>query len=78
MRKPVNFRFREPVVLILDELSEKEGLTRTKVVEKAILTYANRKKNPLLDYAGILSEETADMMLKVSRRSRRNKTFPIR
>lgn len=75
MRKPHTFNLTHTATVLLEELKEKGNTTKTDIVERAILEYAkpSKKKNALLDYAGTISEKTADKMLREIYRHRDSK-----
>jgi len=80
MKKPVNFRLNPQTVATLTLLSDKEKKSRTEIVENAIEIYSkeqSQKRNRLLQFAGSISNETADDLLKTIYSNRVNKEIPV-
>jgi hypothetical protein len=76
MRTAANFRLSQHSVSVLSILEHKLHKSKTAIMEQALHDYANKKlahQNPLLAFAGILSESEADTISKVIASSRRNK-----
>ena len=67
MKRAVNVRLEENIVLILEKLSQEMHTTKTDVIEKAIKLFSNqnnKKKSELLEFAGILEANEADRILE--------------
>ena len=80
MKKAINFRLNKNTLFILTLLEQQFHTSKTDVVEKALAFYADKKlktHNPLMQYAGVFSDEDADTMLTTIRRSRRNKKIKV-
>ena len=76
MKKSVCFRLDEKTIGIISNLSKKLNITMTEVVERALEEYMkkfSKEKNELLKYAGTLSSEEANEMLKAIEEGRVNK-----
>lgn len=79
-RVAVNFRFTEHTLEMLSLLETMLHLTKTAVIEEAISTLTKEKmsqKNTLMQFAGMLSTEEAETMLKTIKKNRRNKKIPV-
>lgn len=75
-KKPINFRLTHQALMILALLEKKLHTSKTAVIEKALQFYADQKlkfDNPLMQYAGILSEKESDDMLVAIKSDRKNK-----
>ncbi|MGD9718065.1 MAG: hypothetical protein AB7U24_02400 [Sulfurimonadaceae bacterium] len=78
MKRAVNLRLEESVIVSLNRLSEELHTTKTDVIEKAIKLFAKEKKikqNNLLQYAGALKISEADGMLDAIARDKNSKTI---
>ena len=67
MKRAVNLRLEESVIITLNQLTEELHSTKTEIIEKAISLFSkqsNLQQNKLLDFAGKLSNNDADNMLK--------------
>jgi hypothetical protein len=67
MKRAVNLRLEESVIVTLNQLSEELHTTKTDVIEKAISFFSkqnNLKQNELLKFAGKLKSSDADAMLQ--------------
>lgn len=76
MKKAVNFRLSEQAIAILLLLENKMHTTKTAILESALLEYAKEKtisQNTLMHYAGMLSHQDGDDMLKNIKSRRRKK-----
>lgn len=76
MKKALNFRLNHQAIILLTMLEEKLHTSKTAVIEESLEYYAKMKlktKNPLMRYAGILSDGTADKMLVIIKKDRKNK-----
>ena len=77
-KKPINFRLTHQALMILALLEKKLHTSKTAVIEKALQFYADQKlkcDNPLMQYAGMLSDKESDDMLIVIQSDRKNKTL---
>jgi len=80
MKKAVNLRLDERIVVLLNDLSDEFHTTKTEIVEKAIEMFSRqsgRRKNRLLDYAGALGGKEADRMLDAIRADKDRKEFSL-
>ncbi len=76
MRKSVCFRLDEKTIGIISNISKTLNITMTEVVERALEEYMkkfSRERSELLKYAGILSSEEANAMLKAIKETKVNK-----
>jgi len=67
MKRAVNIRLEESVIVTLNKLTQELHTTKTEVVEKAISFFSkqnNLKHNQLLKFAGKLKSNDADKMLQ--------------
>jgi len=67
MKRAVNLRLNESVILTLNQLSQELHTTKTEIIEKAIKLFSkqnNIKQHQLLKFAGKLNNSDADNMLK--------------
>lgn len=81
MKQVMNFRLSSEAVSILAVLKEELQTSKTDIIEDALRLYAKKKlahEQPLLKYAGILSENDAQTMLSSIRSSRKNKKKDIK
>jgi len=80
MKRAVNLRLEESVIITLDQLSEELHTTKTEVIEKAISFFSkqnNLKHNQLLQFAGKLKNNDADNMLKNITDDKNSKDFEL-
>ena len=80
MKRAINIRLEEKIILTLEQLSDELHTTKTDIVEKAIQLFSKQKKqeaNTLLQYAGILDNRTADSILKVIEKDKNSKEFTM-
>ncbi len=80
MKKAVNIRLDERVVFTLNQLSKELNITKTEIIEKAIEMFSKnrlKKKNKLLEFAGILKKKEAENMLKEIKNSKNIKEFEL-
>ena len=76
MKHAINFRLDEVVLKTIAALAQELHTSKTDIVEQSILQFAakvNHKKNNLLQYAGTLSENDADDLLKSIQRDKTTK-----
>ncbi len=67
MKRAVNLRLEESVIVTLNKLSEELHTTKTKVIEKAISFFSKQNSlehSQLLQFAGKLKSNDADKMLQ--------------
>ena len=80
MKKLANFSFDQRTINLLNKLSEKYSLSKTVIVQKAIEEYADHKmteKSNILNYAGTMSDEDADIIVSFIGKDRVNKDMVI-
>ena len=80
MKKAVNLRLDENIILTLNKLSKELNTTKTDIVEKALKLFAKTKQkecNSLLQFAGILKDNEAQKMLKCIKEDKNSKDFKI-
>ena len=78
MKKAVNLRLEERIIVLLNNLSEEFHVTKTEIVEKAIEKFSKesrKKRNRLMDFAGSLNEKDADKMLNAIQEDKNYKEF---
>ena len=69
MKRAVNLRLEESVIITLNQLSQELHTTKTEVIEKAIEFFSkqnNLKTNELLEFAGKLKNSVAGMDLMIA------------
>ena len=80
MKRAVNLRLEENVIITLNQLSEELHTTKTDVIEKAINFFSkqnNIQHNQLLDFAGKLKKSDADTMLQTIPTDKNSKDFKL-
>ena len=80
MKRAVNLRLEESVIVTLNQLSEELHTTKTEVIEKAISMFSkqnNLKQNKLLQFAGKLKSNDADQMLQSITDDKNTKDFEL-
>lgn len=80
MKKAVNLRLNENIIITLEQLAEDLHATKTEAIEKAIVLFSDnnsRKQNELLQFAGKISEQEADYMLENIERNTSSKDFEL-
>jgi predicted transcriptional regulator len=80
MKKAVNLRLEERIIVLLNRLSEEFHTTKTEIVEKAIEQFSKESKkgqNRLLDFAGKLGSREADAMLDTIRSDKNSKEISL-
>jgi len=80
MKKAVNLRLEERIIVLLDNLSKEFHTTKTEIVEKAIERLSKesrREKNRLMDFAGKLGNKEAEKMMEAIRRDKNRKDFSL-
>jgi predicted transcriptional regulator len=78
MKKAVNLRLEERIIVLLNNLSDEFHATKTEIVEKAIEKFSRESKqqqNRLMDFAGKLSEKDAEKMLDAIDKDKNHKEF---
>ena len=80
MKRAVNLRLEESVIITLNQLTEDLHTTKTEVIEKAIEFFSkqnNLKSNELLQFAGKLKNNDANNMLKIIADDKNSKDFEL-
>jgi len=80
MKRAVNLRLEENVIITLNQLSEELHTTKTDIIEKAINFFSkqnNIQHNQLLDFAGKLKKSDADTMLQTITTDKNSKDFKL-
>ncbi|SFV60475.1 hypothetical protein MNB_SM-7-759 [hydrothermal vent metagenome] len=80
MKKAVNIRLDENIVITLEQLSKELQTTKTDIIEKAIKLFSQKKRKPqnnLLQYAGILDQKDAKEMLERIIQDKNSKEFSV-
>jgi hypothetical protein len=78
MKRAVNLRLDESVIVTLNQLTEELHTTKTDVIEKAINFFSkqnNLKHNQLLEFAGKLKSNDAEYMLQSIVDNKNSKEF---
>lgn len=74
MKRAVNIRLDESVIITLNQLAEELQTSKTEIIEKAIKIFSKNnqiKKNTLLEFAGKLKSSEADKMLSSIKESKK-------
>ncbi|MEA2111214.1 MAG: hypothetical protein U9P71_04100 [Campylobacterota bacterium] len=80
MKRAVNLRLEESVIVTLNQLTEELHTTKTEVIEKAISFFSkqnNLKHNQLLQFAGKLKSNDADNILQNIKDNKNSKDFDL-
>ena len=80
MKRAVNLRLKESVIVKLNQLSKELNTTKTDIIEKAIEFFSkqnNIQHNQLLEFAGKLNSRDADKMLKSIKDDKNSKDFNL-
>ena len=80
MKRAVNLRLEENVIVTLNQLSEELHTTKTEIIEKAISFFSQQnhlKHNQLLQFAGKLKSNDADNILQNIRDDKNSKDFEL-
>jgi len=80
MKRAVNLRLEENVIITLNQLSEELHTTKTDIIEKAINFFSkqnNIQHNQLLDFAGKLKKSDADTILQTITTDKNSKDFKL-
>lgn len=76
MKQAINFRLSKHSITVLSLLAESLELSKTAVMEKALQQYFERESavrhSPLMEFAGILSDNDANDMLETIYHNRMN------
>jgi hypothetical protein len=80
MRKAVNIRLDENIVLTLEQLSKEFNTTKTDIIEKAIKFFSQKNTTPqndLLEFAGIIDKKVAQNMCDIISTTKNSKEFTL-
>ena len=80
MKKAVNLRLEERIIVLLNHLSSEFQTTKTEIVEKAIEHFSNesrKKQNHLMKFAGKHGSKDADTMLEAIQDDKDHKDFSL-
>ena len=80
MKRAVNLRLDESVIITLNQLTEELHSTKTEVIEKAISLFSKQnhlKQTQLLKFAGKLKNTDADNMLSSINNDKNSKDFEL-
>jgi predicted transcriptional regulator len=80
MKKAVNVRLEENIILTLNQLANDLNTTKTEVIEKALKLFAKKnqkKENDLLKFAGILKNNEANSLLDDIQNNKNSKEFKL-
>jgi hypothetical protein len=78
MKQLINFRFDPRTIASLEALAKQLHYSKTRIVEEAILHYAEEKqirRSGLFSLAGSIPDDEADSMLEAIRDSKNRKEF---
>ena len=80
MKRAVNLRLDENIIMTLNQLSEELHTTKTDVIEKAIEFFSKQndlQHHQLLQFAGKLKNSDAEKMLENIRNDKKSKDFEL-
>ena len=80
MKRAVNLRLEESIIIKLNQLANELNITKTEVVERALKLFSKNKQkreNELLEFAGILKNSEANNLLKEIQTNKNNKDFEL-
>ncbi len=80
MKRAVNLRLEENVIVTLNQLADELQTTKTEIVESAIRFFSKKngkKQSNLLQFAGKLSKNESDKMLSAIQESKNTKDFSL-
>jgi predicted transcriptional regulator len=80
MKRAVNLRLEESVIITLNQLTEELNTTKTEVIEKAISFFSkqnNLRQNQLLQFAGQLKSNDAENILQSIIDDKHSKDFEL-
>ena len=76
MKQSMQFRFFPETMVLITQMAKAMHLNNTRIVELEIKEFSqhNMPNKNLLKYSGTLSEDDAEDMLKVIKKSKKNKS----
>lgn len=80
MKQLMNFRLNSETIAILSLLEKKLHTSKTAVIEQALQSFARKQLSatqPLLEFAGRLSQKEADNMLTLIQSSKQDKEMDL-
>lgn len=80
MKRAVNLRLDESIVMMLNNLASEFNTTKTEVVQNALKLLSKTKQkeqNELLQFAGILKNTDANNILQNIKDDKNNKNFEL-
>ncbi len=80
MKRAINVRLEENIILTLEKLSKDFHTTKTDIIEKAIQAFSkqkNKNKNNLMQFAGTLDAHNADAILDTIKNDKQSKDFKV-
>jgi hypothetical protein len=80
MKRAVNLRLDESIILTLNQLTEELHSTKTEVIENAIKLFSKHKQlkqSELLEFAGTLKCRDADVMIADIADNKDSKSFDL-
>ena len=80
MKRAVNLRLEESIIIKLNQLANELNITKTEVVERALKLFSRNKQkgeNELLKFAGILKNSEANNLLREIQTNKNNKDFEL-
>jgi hypothetical protein len=80
MKQAVNFRLNHQAIIALSLLEKQLRASKTAIIERALAFYAKKEladQKSILQYAGILNEQEAQVMLDTIQSSKHNKDIEI-
>ena len=80
MKRAVNLRLEESIIITLNQLANELNTTKTEVIEKALKLFSKTKQkeqNNLLQFAGILKNNEANNLLNDIQDNKNSKEFEL-
>ena len=80
MKRAVNLRLEESMILTLNQLANELNTTKTEVIEKALQQFCKTKQqeqNSLLEFAGILKNNEANNLLDDIQNNKNSKDYEL-
>jgi len=80
MKKAINLRLDESIILALNQLANEFHTTKTEIVEESLKLFSKikqKERNELLQFAGILKNNEATKLLDDIQHNKNSKDFKI-
>ena len=80
MKRAVNLRLEESIILTLNQLADDLNTTKTEVIEKALMFFSKTKQKEqdnLLQFAGILKNNEANNLLEDIQKNKNSKDIKL-